>query len=239
MLHERLCPAESNAKFSMDRRVIKHDKRIDDILKSRSMSRKPIDKDGDCCFRAVARNISRITSTGEIDRQVVEHLSKLNLFKQSEDRLVTKLRELTVSEWSGENRKDYDYFLKSNVNFEKEIEQFSKPGHFDGELGDHMVRAMANVLKTSIEIFSSMKDYPVIPIAPRQQLHGMPQLLLSFNEAGMHYDYVCRENDLSEPEEKTSEEKKEKQGKVFCSRRVNRKGQGPVANVSNNVISSY
>ena len=203
------------------------------------MSREPIDKDGDCCFRAVARNIFRITSTGEIDRHVVEHLRELGLFKPSEDSLVTKLRELTVSECSGENRQHYKCALLANVNFEKEIEKLSQPGYFTGNLGDFMVNAMANVLKTSIEIFSSMEDYPVIPIAPRQQLHGMPQLLLSFNAAGSHYDYVCRENDLSEPEEKTSEEKKEKQGKVFCSRRVNRKGQGPVANVSNNVISSY
>ena len=201
------------------------------------MSREPIDKDGDCCFRAVARNILHILSKEELDCQAVEHLTKLGLSKMSEDSLVTKLRELTVSECSGENRQHYKCALLANVNFEEEIEKFSQPGYFTGKLGDFMVNAMANVLKTSIEIFSSMQR--IITILPLEQLHGMPQLLLSFNAAGGHYDYVCRENDLWEPEEKTSEEKKGKQGKVFCSRRVNRKGRGPVANVINNVISSY
>ena len=79
----------SNIEFSTDRDVIEHDKRIDDILKSWSMSREHIPKDGDCCFRAVARNIIRIKRT--IDCQVVEHLTNLGLFKRSEDSLVTKL----------------------------------------------------------------------------------------------------------------------------------------------------
>ena len=203
------------------------------------MSRKRISKDGDCFFRAVAMNIIHITSTGEIDDQVVKHFRELGLLKQNENSLVTKLRELTVSEWSGKNKKDYQCFLVDNVNFEKEIEQFSQPGYFTGDLGDFMVNAMANVLNTSIQIFPSQGNIP-IDTKPRQQLPGMPLLLLSYNAAGAgHYDYVYQENDLSEPEERTSKEKKEKQGKVFCSRGVNRKGRGPVANVSNNVISSY
>lgn len=203
------------------------------------MSREPIDKDGDCCFRAVARNILHILSKEELDCQAVEHLTKLGLSKMSEDSLVTKLRELTVSECSGENRQHYKCALLANVNFEEEIEKFSQPGYFTGKLGDFMVNAMANVLKTSIQIFPSQGNIP-IDTKPRQQLPGMPLLLLSYNAAGAgHYDYVYQENDLSEPEERTSKEKKEKQGKVFCSRGVNRKGRGPVANVSNNVISSY
>lgn len=235
VLHERLSLAESNAKFIMDRDVIRHDKLIDKILKKNSMSRKPIDKDRDCCFRAVARNILHILSKEELDCQAVEHLTKLGLSKMSEDSLVTKLRELTVSEWSGENRQHYEDSLQVDVNFEKEIEQFCQPSNFTGELGVLMALAMANVLKMPIKIFSSWENYPIITIPPRQQLDGMPRLLLSFNAAGIgHYDYVCRENDLSEPEEK-----KEKQGKVFCSRGVNRKSQGLVANVSNDVISSY
>lgn len=81
----------SNVEFSTHRDVIKHDKWIDDILKSSSMSREHIPKDGDCCFRAVARNIVRITRTGKIDCQVVKHLTNLGLFKRSEDSLFTKL----------------------------------------------------------------------------------------------------------------------------------------------------
>ena len=105
-----------------------------------------------------------------------------------------------------------------------------------------MVVVMANVLKTPTVIFSSLENYPTIPILPRQQLHGMPSLFISFNAAGCgHYDYVCRENYLLEPEEKIGEEikKKEKRAKVFRSCGVSRKGQGSVANICNNVIGSY
>ena len=103
-----------------------------------------------------------------------------------------------------------------------------------------MVLVMANVLKTPTVIFSSLENFPTIPILPRQQLHGMPSLFISFNAAGCgHYDYVCRENYLLEPEEKIGEEikKKEKRAKVFRSCGVSRKGQGSVANICNNVIT--
>ena len=112
-------------------------------------------------------------------------------------------------------------------NFENEVERFSHRGYFTGELGNLMVLAMANVLKMPIVIFSSLENFPIIPIQLRQQLHGMPSLFISFDTAGCgHYYYVCRENYLSGPEEKMGEEikKKEKRAKVFCSRGVSRKG---------------
>ncbi|XP_022797871.1 uncharacterized protein LOC111336102 [Stylophora pistillata] len=201
----------SNVELSTDRDVIEHDKRIDDILKNWSMSREHIPRDGDWCFRAVARNIIRITRTGEIHCQVVEHLTNLGLFKQSEDSLVTKLRELTISEWSGGNRQHYENFLTTD-NFENEVERFSHRGYFTGELGNLMVLAMANFLKMPIVIFSSLENFPTIPILPRQQSRGMPPLFISFNAAGCgHYDYFCRENYLSEPREKIGEEIKKEE----------------------------
>ena len=96
-------------------------------------------------------------------------------------------------------------------NFENEVERFSHSGYFTRELGNLMVLAMANVLKIPIVIFSSLENFPTIPILPCQQLHGMPSLFISFNAAGCgHYDYVCRENYLLEPEEKIGEEIKKK-----------------------------
>lgn len=70
-----------------------------------------------------------------------------------------------------------------------------------------MVLDIANVLKMPIVIFSSLENFLTIPILPRQQLHDMPPLFESFNVAGCgHYDYVCRENYLSQPGEKIGEE---------------------------------
>ena len=116
------------------------------------------------------------------------------------------------------NRGLEDQWVQSNRgtvvttdNFENEVERFSHSGYFTGELGNLMVLAMANVLKIPIVIFSSLENFPTIPILPCQQLHGMPSLFISFNAAGCgHYDYVCRENYLLEPEEKIGEEIKKK-----------------------------
>lgn len=126
------------------------------------MYRENIPKDGDCCFRAVARNIFRLTQRSEIDSSVTGHLAHLGLLNLNESALTDKLRALTVSEWSGENRHQYESFLTTD-SFETEVELFKHRGYFTGELGNLMVLAMANVLKTPIVIFSSLENFPTIP----------------------------------------------------------------------------
>ena len=177
----------------MNRDTDEHDKRIDNILKSWSMSREHIAKDGDCCFRAVARNVSKLTETGGLSSQAYEHLANLGLVNLDEESLSDSLRVMTVSEWSGENRPHYESFLTTD-NFDEEVKRFTHKGYFTGELGNLMILAMANVLKMPIVIFSSLENYPTIPILPRGQLNDMPTLFVSFNAAGCgHYDYVHTE----------------------------------------------
>ena len=93
-----------NSEFNTDRDIKEHDERIDNILKSWSMYRENIPKDGDCCFRAVARNICRLTQRSGVDSCVTGHLAHLGFLNLNESSLTDKLRALTVSEWSGENR---------------------------------------------------------------------------------------------------------------------------------------
>lgn len=231
-----------NSKFSTDRDTNEHDERIDNILKGWSMSREHIAKDGDCCFREVARNVYKLTETRGRNIHAYEHLAHLGLVNLSEESLSNRLRALTVSEWSGENRQQYESFLTTD-NFDEEVMRFTHKGYFTGELGNLMVLAMANVLKMPIVIFSSLENYPTIPILPRRQLNDMPTLFVSFNAAGCgHYDYVFMENVQSMPEkqqEKKTNEKNSKRPEVSCSCGVSRKSQGPLPNICNNVIGSY
>ena len=229
-----------NGEFNMDRDNNECDNRIDNILKSWSMSRERIAKDEDCCFRAVARNICKLTETSRINSHVYENLAHLGLVNLSEEHLTNRLRALTVSEWSGENRKRYESFLTTD-NFDEEVERFTHKGYFTGELGNLMVLAMANVLKMPIVIFSSLENYPTIPILPCQHLNGMPMLFVSFNSAGCgHYDYVYMEDVQSEPEKQQRRETNERKlPEVSCSCGVSRKGQGSLSNICNNVIGSY
>ena len=50
---------------------------------------------------------------------------------------------------------------------------------------------MSNLLKMSIVVFSSLENFPVIPIFPDNLVSGASQLFLAFNSSGSgHYDYV-------------------------------------------------
>lgn len=215
-----------NSHFSLNRDTDEHDKRIDNILKSWSMSREHIAKDGDCCFRAVARNISKLTETGGLSSQAYEHLANLGLVNLDEESLSDSLRVLTVSEWLGKNRPHYESFLTTD-NFDEEVKRFTHKWYFTGELGNLMVLAMANVLKMPIVIFSSLENYPTIPILPRGQLNDMPTLFVSFNAAGCgRYDYVHTETVrkvLEKQHEEQANEKKRPQ--VSCSFSASRKGK--------------
>lgn len=99
-----------------------------------------------------------------------------------------------------------------------------------------MVLALANVLKMPIVIFSSLENYPTIPVPPRQQLNDMPTLFVSFNAAGCgHYDYVYMESIQSVQETQQGNEKaEEKRRDVSCSCGISTKGKGSLPNICNN-----
>ena len=147
---------------------------------------------------------------------------------------------LAVGEWFGENRRHYESFLTTD-NFDNDIEHFKQQGYFTRELGNLMVLALANVLKIPIVIFSSLENYPTIPVLPRQQLNDMPTLFISFNTAGCgHYDYVYMESIQSVQETRQGKKKvEEKQHDVSCSCGISRKGKGSLPNICNNIIRSY
>ena len=200
------------------------------------MYRENIPKDayGDRCFRAVARNICRLTQRSGVDSRVTGHLAHLGLLNLNESSLTDKLRTLTVSEWSGEDRQQYESFLTTD-NFEREVELFKHQGYFTGELGNFMVLAMANVLKMPIVIFPSLENFPTIPILPCEQLNGMPTFLcLSMPVvAGTTITRVLAIRRVSSWKTKNNLEKKvnkEECPHVSCSCGVSRKGQGSSSN---------
>lgn len=120
-----------------------------------------------------------------------------------EEQATSTLRTLTVSEWQGERRNHYERFIVTD-NFDEEVEKFKQMGHFASDLGNLMVLAMSNVLKMPIVIFSSLENFPTIPVLPREQLSGTPPLFVSYNAAGCgHYDFVKMEPDepAQEPRE--------------------------------------
>jgi hypothetical protein len=153
------------------------------------MTRENIDKDGDCCFRSVARNICTKRTIEELNEEAKNHLTGIGIYNKNEDEMTRALRSLTVQEWR-QNRSDYESFLTTD-DFDEEVERFQAQGYFAGELGNVMTLGMSNMLKMPIIIFSSLENYPVIPVLPRHQLKNITPLYVCFNGAGCgHYDSV-------------------------------------------------
>ena len=63
-----------------------HIERNDNVLQSWAMKRDLVSKDGDCCFRAVARNICKIRNV-EFNEELRDHLAKLELLGLNEDEM--------------------------------------------------------------------------------------------------------------------------------------------------------
>ena len=75
----------------------------------------------------MARNICRLTQRSVVDSRVTGHLGHLGLLNLNESSLTDKLRDLMVSESSGENRQQNERFLTTD-NFEREVELFKQQG---------------------------------------------------------------------------------------------------------------
>ena len=80
---------------------------------------------------------------------------------------------LLVQEWI-DNPDQYKPFLDGQSEFETEARLFLNDGHFASQLGNSMPLAIANVLKIPIVVMTQMDNFPIIPIARRENLQTLP-----------------------------------------------------------------
>ena len=72
--------------------------------------------------------------------------------------LISKLRELIVQEWLVQHWYEYKCFTSTESLFEVEATKFLQNGHYDSEL---VPLAMANALKVTFVVFTSLSSSPV------------------------------------------------------------------------------
>lgn len=72
-----------------------------------------------------------------------------------------------------------------------EVMAFLQEGHFAAELGNSMPLAASNALRIPIVVFTSMLNFPVLPVSPREIVLSENPIFLTYdmNYAG-HYDAV-------------------------------------------------
>ena len=108
-------------------------------------------------------------------------------------RPVRPCRKLVVKEFLGSNMIEYSSFLISaeKMSYEEIAKNFENDGFFDCELGNATILALANIMRIGIVVFTSLEDYPVITIVPRNEPIACTTVYLAFEQLGAgHYDAV-------------------------------------------------
>ena len=160
-----------------------HQRRLDSVLKSYGFKRCPVQGDGDCLITASFLQLSRLSHSD----MLFNHLSCIGLTSTTiMSQAVPKLRKLIVAEWL--ENEDY-YGLRNLCLNEEEIISYEDNGVFGGALGDAMPLALANVLRLPIVLFTSIENFPVVVVNPRQQVPDAEPLFLAYQQQGPgHYD---------------------------------------------------
>ncbi len=170
--------------------------RVDAILKGYGLERVHMPKDGNCLFSSISFFIVHIQSANrsELDAKLREHLEMLGISPNQElSEISDNVRKLVVNEFLGPNMMEYSSFLISDeqMSYEDTAKNFENDGFFDCELGNAAILALANIWRIGIVVFTSLENYPVITIVPRDEPISCTTVYLAFEQLGAgHYDAV-------------------------------------------------
>ena len=135
-------------------------------------------------------------SNDTLSSEAKTHLERIGLVKASTapnadvTEVATSLRRLVVDKWLS-NPGDYEPFLTSEQNYYTGAVAFLQGGHFAEELGNSMPLAASNALRIPILVFTSMLNFPVLPVYPRENVLNENPIFLAYDmEFAGHYDAV-------------------------------------------------
>lgn len=121
--------------------------------------------DGNCVFYAISRNVRRILLSDMATADVYRHIG-LNI-TMSENEMASRLRHLVCEEFSSQPLKYFNFLTETTEEmYLQMIDQMREDGFYESYLGDLVLLGMANVLHSSIIVFSSIHNQPVIAITP-------------------------------------------------------------------------
>ena len=170
--------------------------RVDAILKGYGLERVQMPKDGNCLFSSVSFFIFHVLSAEIPVRDTIlkEHLQTLGIYPDQELAEIShQLRKHVVNEFLGPNMTEYSSFLISSeqISYEETAKNFESNGFFDCELGNAAILALANIMRIGMVVFTSLENYPVITIVPRNEPIAHTTVYLAFEQIGAgHYDAV-------------------------------------------------
>ncbi|KAJ7373400.1 hypothetical protein OS493_012993 [Desmophyllum pertusum] len=165
---------------------------LENLLSSYNFARIQVAPDGDCLFSSVIFQLKQMVSSR--NAELLSHLEAIGfhtLLQGDNNTAVAGLRNLMVSEML-ENRADYEgYITNDSVEYEEQVKNFKQFGVYSGEIGNVMALSLTNVLRVNMVLFTSMDNFPLIPLSPFRQICTHQTLYLAFNHLGSgHYDPV-------------------------------------------------
>ena len=117
------------------------------------------------------------------------------------------LRQLTTDELKRNEAKYLPFLHNVQENqYDDLVKDFQRPGVFAGDMGDLIVKSMANVLKTPLVILTNISNYKVITVTPDEFHNGNDSIFLTYTRDGPgHYDaLVHRDYGRTDKPESTS-----------------------------------
>ena len=158
----------------------------DNFLLASNMRKVTIPGNGNCFFLALATMILQQLSNNTLSSEAKTHFERIGLVKTSNapnadvTEVATTLRRLVVDKWLS-NPGDYEPFLTSEQNYYTEVMAFLQEDHLTAELGNSLPVAASNARRIPILVFTSMLNFPVLPVSPREKVLNKNPIFLAYN----------------------------------------------------------
>ena len=168
--------------------------KLNAVLKAYGFERVPVAKDGNCLFASASLALAQLLNNYGCSAELRKHLYSIGICNdKSLPELIETLRKLVVEEFLSCNVEEYSSFLLTNerLSYEETAKKFLQDGFFDCELGNAVILALSNILRSSVIVFTSLENYPIITIVPENDPLSKVPVYLAFEQTGPgHYDGV-------------------------------------------------
>jgi len=210
---------------------------LDAFLLLNNMERLKIAGNGNCFFVSLATMIQHQLTSDSLHDETKVHLENLGIIidvaTSSIEQMATALRRTVVDEWLS-NAADYEPFLLSGQDYQEEANAFLQDGYFAAELGNAMPLAASNALHIPVVVFTTMSNFPIIPICPRDIILTNTPIFLAYdmNFAG-HYDAIRQcgtlQQENKEQTESSSSQRENQQITCRCGKGAKRKNKNIIS----------
>ena len=127
---------------------------------------------GNCLFASVSFSLLQLLTTDGCSLKLQQHSNSIGITgDRTWPELIALFRKLVVDEFLSCNSVEYSSFLLSveHLSYEETAKHFEQDGFFDCELGNavNLQLALANILRTSLVVFTPLENYPILTIVPK------------------------------------------------------------------------